>query len=67
MQTSNKILIETTLPNIADRWKELKLPISKDINERKSISEKIKNVIESKWEAIKGIEKIKKELGNLTT
>ena len=25
-----KVLIDTTLPNIGDRWKELKLPIAKD-------------------------------------
>jgi len=67
MQAFNKILIETTLPNIADRWKELKLPISKNKDERKRISNKIKDVIESKWEAIKGIEKLKEELGDLTT
>jgi len=67
MQAFNKILIETTLPNIADRWKELKLPISKDKNERKRISEKIESVIESKWQAIEKIEKLKEELGELTT
>ncbi len=67
IQAFNKILIETTLPNIADRWKELKLPIEKNFNERKRISEKIKSVIESKWKAIKNIDKIKKEFGELTT
>jgi type I restriction enzyme M protein len=67
MQASNKILIETTLPNIADRWKELKLPISKNVTERKRISGKIKNVIDRKWEAIEGIYKLKEELGDLTT
>ena len=67
MQAKNKILIETTLPNIADRWKELKLPISRDTNERLRITDHIKNVIENKWEAIKGIEKLKEEFGELTT
>lgn len=67
MQAFNKILIETTLPNIADRWKELKLPISKNVEERKRISSKIESVIESKWDAIAGIEKLKDELGELTT
>jgi type I restriction enzyme M protein len=67
MQSFNKVLIETTLPNIADRWQEIKLPVSKDEAERKNISGKIKSVIESKWQAIKGIEKLKEELGELTT
>lgn len=67
MQAFNKVLIETTLPNIADRWKELRLPVSKNKNERKRISEKIESVIESKWQAIEKIEKLKEELGELTT
>lgn len=67
MEAFNKVLIETTLPNIADRWKELRLPISRDKNERKRISEKIESVIESKWQAIEKIEKLKEELGELTT
>lgn len=67
MEAFNKVLIETTLPNIADRWKELRLPISRDKNERKRISDKIESVIESKWQAIEKIEKLKEELGDLTT
>ena len=67
MQAFNKVLIETTLPNIGNRWKELKLPIHKDPQIRKSISHKIRSVIENKWEAIKKIEQVKKELGDITT
>ena len=29
-QLYNKIMIDTTLPNIGDRWQELYLPVSKD-------------------------------------
>jgi type I restriction enzyme M protein len=65
MQAFNKILIETTLPNIADRWKELRLPISKDKNERLKISERIESIMESKWKANEEIEKINKEWGNV--
>ena len=67
MQTYNKVLIETTLPNIADRWKEIKLPIHKDVKKRKEISEKMKSVTENKWEAMKKIEELRSELGGLTT
>jgi type I restriction enzyme M protein len=67
MQAKNKILIETTLPNIADRWKELMLPIDNDIKQRQHITDKIKSVITSKWEAIDQIEKLKVELGDLIT
>jgi type I restriction enzyme M protein len=67
LQSKNKILIETTLPNIANRWQELMLPISKDKDERKRISEQIKNVINDKWKALKRLDDLKKELGDLTT
>lgn len=67
MQAANKILIETTLPNIADRWKELMLPIERDEEKRKMVSERIKDVITSKWNAIDKIDSLKKELGNLVT
>lgn len=67
MQTFNKVLIETTLPNIADRWKELKMPIHTTAEVRKDISRRMKSVIESKWEAVKQIEALKSDLGDLTT
>ncbi|MBR5982587.1 MAG: N-6 DNA methylase [Bacteroidales bacterium] len=67
MQAENKILIETTLPNIADRWKELELPIDNDKERIKQISSRIETVIENKWKAAEEINKLCKELGNLTT
>jgi type I restriction enzyme M protein len=67
MQSFSKVLIETTLPNIAERWQEIRLPVSKDEAERKRISGKIKMVIQNKWSAVEGIEILKKELGDLTT
>ena len=67
LQAKNKILIETTLPNIAERWKELMLPIDTDKSQREFITDKIKEVITSKWEAIKKIDNLKNELGDLIT
>jgi type I restriction enzyme M protein len=67
MQMYNKILMETTLPNIANRWAELRLPIHNDKATRERISEKIKSVFDKKWDAQKTILEIKQELGNLTT
>ena len=58
IQAANKILIETTLPNIADRWKELELPIDKDKNKINQISERIENVIKNKWKAAEEITKL---------
>ena len=67
LQAKNKILIETTLPNIADRWKELLLPFDNDPSKIASISERVKSAIDSKWKAINDIQKLKQDLGDLIT
>lgn len=67
LQSFNKILIETTLPNIGDRWQELYLPIHKDKKVRENISQRINQVITAKWKAVKQIESIKQELGDIRT
>ena len=46
--SKNKILIETTLPNIADRWKQVRVPIEKNSKNRKSISEQVEVAIQHK-------------------
>lgn len=66
-QSKNKILIETTLPNIADRWKELKLPIHKDKEKIIEVSNKIKSAMDAKWSAVSKIKELAEELGTLTT
>ncbi|MGM0608985.1 MAG: N-6 DNA methylase [Candidatus Muiribacteriota bacterium] len=66
-QAKNKILIETTLPNIGNRWKELKLPIHDDENQKKKISKEMEDVFKAKWDAINKIRTIAKRLGTLTT
>lgn len=67
MQTLNKVLIETTLPNIANRWMEVMLPISNDKNHRKEISKKVEEVFKNKWLAVSSIEKLKIDFGDLIT
>ncbi|MDA8298712.1 MAG: N-6 DNA methylase [Deltaproteobacteria bacterium] len=66
-QIYNKVLIDTTLPNIADRWKELRLPIAKDKIQRESIKESIRNSFIKKWQGQEEIELITKQFGYLTT
>lgn len=66
MQTFKRVLIETTLPNIADRWNELGLPISDDPKIRKNISDRMAEIIKSKWKAVQAIQKLE-EYGDLTT
>lgn len=66
-QSKNKVLIETTLPNIADRWKELKLPISNDIEERIKISKQIEDIVHLKRESVYKILDLEKIMGCLNT
>ena len=42
MQINNKVFIDTTLPNIGERWKELYLPIHKDKNKIDTTESKIR-------------------------
>ena len=67
MQTEGKVLIETTLPNIADRWKDIELPMDNDNKVREKISLRVESVIRNKWKAAEEIINLREELGNLTT
>ncbi len=60
-QLYNKVMIDTTLPNIGDRWKELKLPVSKDKNVREEIKKKLKEAFEKRWKAQEAFNNIQKE------
>lgn len=66
-QLYNKVMIDTTLPNIGRRWEEMYLPVSRNLEDRIKISKGIKMAFEKKWEAQKSIILLKKEFGNLTT
>lgn len=55
-----KIFIDTTLPNIADRWKELKIPIYKNSEEFERIKKKVKNVVSYQWKSLKEIDDFRK-------
>jgi type I restriction enzyme M protein len=67
MQAFNKVLIETTLPNIANRWQELKLPLFIDEDMAKTVTTQIEEVIKAKWSAIEKLHKVKGVHGELVT
>ena len=66
-QLYSKILIDTTLPNIGDRWKELKLPIAKDRAQVDSIKKRLKEAFIQKWKGQGEIESLAKQYGRFTT
>ncbi len=55
LQLYNKIMIDTTLPNIGDRWKELLLPIEMDMSKRINIQNRIKEMFMRRWDTQKEI------------
>lgn len=61
-QFYNKVMIDTTLPNIGNRWKELRLPVSNDKQERERIKKKMKDAFEGRWKAQEAINSIKGEI-----
>ena len=58
-QSNNKIFIDTTLPNIADRWKEIKIPIYQDKNKYELIKKKAAEVVRNQWKFLKEISDMK--------
>lgn len=58
-QSNNKIFIDTTLPNIADRWKEIEIPIYNDKEKYNLIKEKVSKVVQNQWESLKDISEMK--------
>lgn len=66
-QLPQKILIDTTLPNISNRWEELYLPILEDKIATRKISQRIKSAFQSKWKAQEEIAKLRSEFGAITT
>ncbi len=49
MQHFNKIMIDTTLPNIGDRWKELLLPVLRDSAKKDKIKSDLADAFDAKW------------------
>ncbi len=60
-------MIDTTLPNIGDRWQELYLPVSRDPKVVKEIKARVKDLFDKKWDSMKDLSKLKEEFGDLTT
>ena len=63
-QLGNKIMLDTTLPNIADRWKKLYIPIFSE-EKMLNIHERMKKNYENRdkfWKDLKGLEKDFKEM-----
>lgn len=58
-ESKNKIFIDTTLPNIAERWKEVKIPFFKEENKYKSIKQMCERIVQNHWKATEEIEEFR--------
>lgn len=59
--SKNKIFIDTTLPNIADRWKEVLIPIINDKVMFEKVKKQCEEIIKHQWDANRGIDIFRKE------
>ena len=48
-QIENKVFIDTTLPNIGERWKDLLIPIYQDKKKLNHISNELASAFDAKW------------------
>ena len=58
-EAANKVFIDTTLPNIADRWKEIKIPVPQDREMLELLTAKMAGIIKNQWTAQAEIEGFK--------
>ena len=60
-QLYNKVLIDTTLPNIGDRWKEIQLPLHKHSEERNRIKKMMEEIIAGRKETEEKIHQLRQQ------
>lgn len=62
-QTRARVFMDTTLPNIGERYRSLKLPWARDPHERNRIAARVEAALTSRWEAMADIRALLNELG----
>ena len=66
-QIESLVFIDTTLPNIGDRWRELLLPVHLKRNEIDEFSARVSSAIKKKWAAQREIQGLRAAIGGLVT
>lgn len=64
-QMSGHVFTDTTLPNIADRWRDLVLAVHDDTDEVTQVSGQMENIIRLKWEAQNATDSLRGHLGDM--
>ena len=66
-QIESYVFVDTTLPNINDRWKYLLLPIHEDLKDIERISALAEESVRKKWSAQEKINILARNLGKIVT
>ena len=61
------VYVDTTLPNIGDRWKYLLLPFHKTEKEIKSVGVKVEDILRKKWDAQNKVDELRDTCGDMVT
>lgn len=61
------VFVDTTLPNIGDRWRHIVLPIHRDRAELLRVSKTVEEIMRRKWEAHEMAESLRDAIGELIT
>lgn len=61
------VFVDTTLPNLGDRWRYLILPVHRDRDEVARISARIEEAMRSKWRAHRIVDEVGLTIGDLVT
>lgn len=66
-QIENLVFVDTTLPTMGERWRELRLPIHRDRQHINAISHATKLTVMKKWRAQDEIQELRNQFGGLVT
>ncbi len=66
-QIDNLVYVDTTLPNIGDRWKYLVLPVHAMKKDIRHLCKQVETVMRQKWDAQEGIDKMRAKHGEMVT
>ena len=61
------VFVDTTLPNISNRWRELQIPVHRNTAEIAAMSSRVETAIIHKWDAHREIQTLRASLGRLVT
>ncbi|MCQ3808631.1 MAG: N-6 DNA methylase [Acidimicrobiaceae bacterium] len=66
-QIDPMVFLDTTMPTISNRWRELQLPIHTDRSKIPKMSDQVEEAVSHKWNAQRNIQKLRETLGDITT